>query len=50
MAIWAAPAMEEFALEKVPFDGEWATFYKEFKACFETVDEVIDIKEKLQVL
>ena len=47
MAIWAAPAMEEFAKGKVPFDGEWATFCKEFKARFEMVDEVIDAKEKL---
>ena len=48
-AIWAAPAMEEFAKGKVPFDGEWATFCKEFKAHFEMVDEAIGIKEKLQV-
>jgi hypothetical protein len=50
VAIWAAPAMEEFAKGKVPFDREWATFRKEFKAHFEMVDEVIDMKEKLQVL
>ena len=47
MAIWAAPAIEEFAERKVPFDGKWATFHKEFKACFRMVDKVIDMKEKL---
>ena len=49
-AIWAAPSMEKFANGGVPFDGQWATFRDQFKARFETVDEVVDAKEKLRVL
>ena len=49
-SIWASPAMEEFATGRVPFNGQWETFCKHFKARFETVDEAIDAKEKLRVL
>ena len=49
-AIWASPAMEEFARGVAPFGGEWAVFRREFKARFETVDEAVDAKEKLRVL
>jgi uncharacterized protein YnzC (UPF0291/DUF896 family) len=47
MAIWASPAMEEFARGVAPFSSEWAVFRREFKARFETVNKAIDIKEKL---
>jgi hypothetical protein len=49
-AVWASPAMEEFANGGVPFDGQWQTFRNEFKARFETVDEAVDAKERLRVL
>ena len=49
-AVWASPAMEEFASGGVPFDGSWDTFREQFKARFETVDEAVDAKEKLRVL
>lgn len=49
-AVWAAPAMEEFADGRVPFGGLWQNFRAEFKARFETVDEAVDAKEKLRVL
>ena len=49
-AIWASPAMEEFARGVAPFGGQWGTFRAEFKARFETVDEAVDAKEKLRVL
>jgi hypothetical protein len=49
-AIWASPAMEEFANGGVPFDNQWENFRQEFKARFETVDEAVDAKEKLRVL
>jgi hypothetical protein len=49
-AIWAAPAMEEFANGGVPFYGQWGVFCTEFKARFETVDETVDAKEKLRKL
>ena len=49
-SIWASPAMEEFATGGVPFGNRWDTFRKHFKARFETVDKVIDAKEKLRVL
>lgn len=49
-AIWASPAMEEFANAGVPFGNDWETFRSEFKARFETVDEAVDAKEKLRVL
>jgi hypothetical protein len=49
-SIWAAPAMEEFADRGVPFGSRWETFREQFKARFETVDEAVDAKEKLQVL
>jgi Retrotransposon gag protein len=42
--------MEEFAQGVAPFGGEWAVFCREFKARFETVNEAVDIKEKLQIL
>ena len=49
-AIWVSPAMEEFAWGVALFSDQWRTFYAEFKARFETVDEAIDAKEKLWVL
>ena len=49
-AIWASPAMKEFARGVALFGGEWTVFRREFKACFETVDEAVDAKEKLRVL
>lgn len=49
-AIWASPAMEEFANDGVPFGNQWENFRQEFKARFETVDEAVDAKEKLRVL
>jgi hypothetical protein len=49
-SIWGSPAMEEFANGGVPFAGNWETFCRDFKARFETVDKVVDAKEKLQVL
>jgi len=49
-AIWAAPAMEQFAAGTVPFGSDWARFHAEFKARFETVDEAVDAKEKLRTL
>jgi hypothetical protein len=42
--------MEEFANGGVPFGSQWETFREHFKARFETVDEAVDAKEKLQVL
>ena len=49
-AISASPAMEEFAVECVPFNEWWTSFQEQFKARFKTVDEVVDAKEKLCVL
>jgi hypothetical protein len=49
-AIWAAPAMEEFAVGRVPFEERWSSFRKQFKARFETVDEAVDAKKRLHVL
>jgi hypothetical protein len=49
-AIWAAPAMEEFAVGRVPFEERWSSFREQFKARFETVDEAVDAKERLCVL
>jgi Retrotransposon gag protein len=49
-AIWAAPAMEEFAEGRAPFSSRWHTFREHFKARFETIDEAVDAKEKLRVL
>lgn len=49
-AIWASPAMEEFAAGRVPFDERWSSFREQFKARFETIDEAVDAKEKLRVL
>ena len=49
-SIWASLAMEEFANGGVPFGNQWETFREHFKARFETVDEAIDAKEKLQIL
>jgi hypothetical protein len=49
-SIWGSPAMEEFANGGVPFAGNWETFRRDFKARFETVDEVVDAKERLRVL
>jgi hypothetical protein len=49
-AIWATPAMEEFATGQVPFGGRWAQFRDQFKVRFETADEAVDAKEKLRVL
>jgi hypothetical protein len=42
--------MEEFANGGVPFHSQWETFRDQFKARFETVDEAVDAKEKLQTL
>ena len=50
MAIWATPAMEEFANGGVLFYGQWGVFCTEFKARFETVDKAIDAKERLRKL
>src|SRR5450756_2506483 len=49
-SIWGSPAMEEFASDGVPFDGNCETFRRDFKARFETVDEAVDAKERLRVL
>ena len=49
-AIWASPAMEEFANGGIPFGNTWGGFRDQFKARFETVDEAVDAKEKLRVL
>jgi hypothetical protein len=49
-AVWASPAMEQFAEARIPFGGNWGLFQDEFKARFEAVDEVIDAKEKLRAL
>ena len=49
-AVWAAPAMEEFAGGQIPFAGVWENFRTEFRACFETSDESGDAKETLRVL
>ena len=49
-SIWASLAMEEFATGGVPFGNRWDTFREHFKARFETVNEVVDAKEKLRVL
>ena len=49
-SVWAAPAMEVFAGGLAPFDGQWDMFRAQFKARFETVDEVVDAKEKLRLL
>jgi Retrotransposon gag protein len=49
-SIWGSLAMEEFANGVVLFAGNWETFRWDFKARFETVDEVVDAKERLCVL
>jgi len=49
-SIWASPSMKEFADGGAPFDGQWDTFRRQFKARFETIDKVIDAKEKLRIL
>jgi hypothetical protein len=49
-AVWASPAMEEFAVGRVPFDNQWDHFREQFKAQFEMVDEAVDAKEKLRTL
>ena len=49
-AIWGAPAMEDFANGMPPFGGRWDFFREQFKARFESADEVVDAKEKLRVL
>jgi hypothetical protein len=49
-AIWASPAMEEFANGGVPFHSQWETFCDQFKVRFKTVDEAVDAKEKLRTL
>ena len=49
-AVWAAPAMEEFAGGQIPFAGVWENFRTEFRARFETSDESGDAKETLRVL
>src|SRR6267154_2349223 len=48
--IWASLAMEEFVNGGVPFGNQWETFREHFKACFETVDEAVNAKEKLRIL
>ena len=42
-AIWAAPAMEEFANGGIPFDSRWDRYHEQFKVQFETVDKAIDM-------
>ena len=49
-AIWAAPAMEVFEGGQIPFGGVWEIFRTQFRARFETVNEVVDTKEKLRLL
>lgn len=49
-AMWAALAMEEFSDERVPLCSQWAVFQEQFKAQFETVDKMVNAKEKLLVL
>ena len=46
-AVWAAPAMEEFAGGQIPFAGMWENFHTEFRARFKTSDESGDVKETL---
>ncbi|EJF60333.1 hypothetical protein DICSQDRAFT_137645 [Dichomitus squalens LYAD-421 SS1] len=49
-ALWATPAMEEITQGTTPFKGSWTEFRTQFKARFETVDEVVDAKEHLRTL
>ena len=49
-AIWAASAIEQFMDGGISFNGNWGTFREQFKARFETVNEVVDAKERLHVL
>ena len=49
-AVWAVPAMEDFANGVLPFGGIWDYFREQFKARFESADEMVDAKEKLRVL
>jgi Retrotransposon gag protein len=49
-AVSASPAMEEFAVGRVPFDNRWNHFREQFKAGFKTVDEAVNAKEKLRTL
>ena len=50
VAIWAAPAMEDFTNGIPLFGGRWDLFREQFKVWFESADEVVDAKEKLRVL
>jgi hypothetical protein len=49
-AVSAFPAMEEFAVGRVPFDNRWNHFWEQFKAGFKTVDEAVNANEKLRTL
>ena len=49
-AIWAAPAMEVFEGGHIPFGGMWENFRMQFRARFETANEMVDAKEKLRLL
>ena len=49
-AVWAAPAMEEFAGGQIPFVGVWEYFHTEFQAHFKTSGKSGDTKETLRVL
>ena len=49
-AVWAAPTMEEFAIQQIPFAGVWENFQIQFRAHFETSDEAGDAKETLRFL
>jgi hypothetical protein len=48
--VWAALSMEQFMKGHIPFNGYWNMFHTQFKARFETINEVVDAKKKLQVL
>jgi Retrotransposon gag protein len=49
-AVWAAPTMEEFVIQQIPFAGVWENFRIQFRAHFKTSDEAGDAKETLHFL
>jgi Retrotransposon gag protein len=49
-AIWAAPAIEEFANGGMLFNHSWKRCCEQFKMRFEMVDEAVKAKEKLCIL
>lgn len=47
-ATWATLAMEKFSNKRIPFANLWQNFCKQFKACFKTIDEVVNTKENFE--